>query len=322
MSPTNDYPKINITSKNVLAKRIASSTYPFNKALSDINYVIENFDKLWKDSAQSKPDKGKFVRSAYGNKLGKLLNQIDKRILAKYDFMFPPFVFGGVSKKNHILAGRYLVGTRRKRTLLALDITKFFEQISYERVYYFFHKKAGCSAKASRLLAKLCCVSEGPKNNPSGKLVLARGFATSQRLAVWCNLTTFIKANRLIHKRLKNHDPRLAVYVDDIGIMASRVPENAIEDLKLEVIELLQRSDKNQPLPVNNTKTKISGYLENQEHLGMRIRGKSLSFGKKTTHRRARLINQLKKEKDQDAKKRLVLRKRSYGVYSRQLKNS
>src|SRR3989344_812034 len=289
---TSRYPKLYIRSKNELAKHLSHSKFPKEEVLALINDVLNNFTRYWKDNEyQSEPEKEKYVRSAKRTPLGRLLDNINKAVLAPHDKMLPDFVFGGVKNMNHAKAAKYLLGKKRKRTSLKLDITRFFEQISEERVYHFFRDKCACSKKAAALLASFCCVPEGPKGNASERKTIARGFATSSRLAVWCNLDTFIKLDRLIKKRLKGNDPRVAIYVDDIGITASRVSKEEMGKLSLEVESLLLNTDRNQKLPINKRKTKISSHEEGIEHLGLRLYRNRLSIGAKTKSKIDRIRN-------------------------------
>ena len=208
--------------------------------------------------------------------------------------MVPDFIFGGLAGRNHIQAAYHLLGERRGRTLLKLDIRKFFEQIHQKRVFDFFHKKCGCSVGASRLLARLCCVPVGPKGSNSTEQTLARGFATSARLALWCNLDLFIRIEQKMKRKLHGYDPRIAIYVDDIGITASRVE---IEDMKKfsSVIEnLLVNFDSNQRLPINPRKKEILLAKTGMEHLGVRLGRNQLSIGKKTRSKRDRISDALK----------------------------
>ena len=279
----NRYPKLYIRSKNELAKHLSHSKFPKEEALALINDVIQNYDGYWKDNEyRSEPEKEKFVRSAKGTPLGRLLDNLNKTVLAPHDKMLPDFIFGGVKNMNHAKAAKYLLGRKRRRTSLKLDITRFFEQISEERVYHFFYDKCACSRKSARLLATFCCVPKGQKGSGSNQKTIARGFATSSRLAVWCNLDTFIKLNRLVQKRLKGKDARIAIYVDDIGITASRISKEEMKKLSIEIANLLMSADRNQKLPINERKTKISSHEEGIEHLGLRLYRNRLSIGAKT----------------------------------------
>ena len=158
------YPKLKIQSKNELAKHIDGARFPYEKALSLINNVQTNFDAYWKDHpTQSKPDKRKWVRNAAGTPLGRLLDLINVKVLTPADSLLPNFIFGGIGGLNHKAAVLHLLGNKRKRILLKLDITRFFEQIRYERVYHFFRDKCKCSDKGAKILADLCCVRHGSK---------------------------------------------------------------------------------------------------------------------------------------------------------------
>lgn len=96
------YPEINIRSKNELAKRLSTRHLSTEDALSLINDVLLNYDKYWSDhSGMSQPEKGKWVRNASGTNLGRLLKEIDARLLKVHDELLPDFIFGGVSGMNH-----------------------------------------------------------------------------------------------------------------------------------------------------------------------------------------------------------------------------
>ena len=304
----NRYPKIQIKSKNELAKHISHSRLPTKDALLLINDVILHFNEYWVDYlGMSQPDKDKWVRNASNTNLGKLLKYIDEKVLKPHDPMIPSFIFGGVSKLNHKSAVKHLLGNKRKRILLKLDVSRFFEQIHYERVYGFFLNKCGCSYKGAKLLANLCCVPFGAKSSPEDYKTIARGFSTSPRLAVWCNLDTFIKLEHLVKKELKGKDPRIAIYVDDIGITASNVTKEDMMHIYPKIKKILEDSDKNQKLPLNQKKTKIiyhsgetydiNGEYKGKwgfEHLGIQMNRSSLTLGTKTRWKLANLTHRFK----------------------------
>ena len=134
----NIYPQINLRSKNEIAKRISYKGFTRQEALDLINDVLSHKDNYWYDSKISQPDKGKFIRSCVGMPLGQLLKIIDRQILKPHDDKLPPFIFGGVSGLNHVLAAKNLIGVKKQRSIISADVSKFFEQISEERVFYFF----------------------------------------------------------------------------------------------------------------------------------------------------------------------------------------
>ncbi len=304
--PKKRYPKIQIRSKNELAKHLSGYRMSTEKATQLITDVCQSFDQYWLDyAALSQPDKGKWVRDASKTKLGKLLRQINNKVLKPHDRLLPGFIFGGISGFNHKTAVEHLLGRKKKRILLKLDITKFFEQIRYERIYNFFLNKCACSHNGAKLLAGLCCVPYGPKEKPADYKTIARGFSTSPRLAVWCNLDTFLKLERLVKKELKGKDPRIAIYVDDIGITASKATKEDMVRIYSK-IEAILKADKHQRLPLNENKTKIINYTgkaydiagrylgrETFEHLGLQMNRNSLTPGMKTKRKLADLKNKL-----------------------------
>src|SRR3989344_1859798 len=318
---TRRYPKLAIRTKHELAKRISGKQLSYSLALELIKDARTKFNEYWYDSKESKPGKNKFVRSAVGNSLGRLLALIDKKVLAPHDSLVPDFLFGGLSGKSHIQAAYHLLGQKRQRTILALDISSFFERIKKQRIFYFFYKKCECTVDVANLLADLCCVPSGPKGKGSSDIVLARGFATSPRLALWSNLDVFLRLKWKTYKKLRGHDPRIAIFVDDIGITASRISKDRMKELSNVAQSLLNNFDKNQPLPINPEKEKIKSYEEGMEHLGLRLGRNRLSLGGKTKAKKDKLYKQLEKSLPKSTRARLNKRKGSYKNYEKQVEN-
>jgi hypothetical protein len=237
-------------------------------------------------------------------------------VLAPYDHLVPDFIFGGLAGKNHIQAARYLLGEKRERTLLGLDISRFFEQVKEKRVFYFFYTRCGCSKKAANLLASLCCVPLGPKGSGETEKSLARGFATSTRLALWCNFDTFLRISWEAKNEFRGHDPRIAIYVDDIGITASRVDRKKVEALSLVIENILS----NAKLPINSKKKKIKSTFEGAEHLGIRLGRNKLTIGGKASAKLDNIRNRLKKPITKSEKTELLKKKKSYYVYKQQVR--
>jgi len=315
----NRYPDIKILSKHYLAKLIIGRKLPYDAALELINDSMKNFDKYWVDNLEmSNPDKEKWVRDASRSPLGILLKSIDRNVLKPHDNLLPDFIYGGVNGLDHKAAVKALLGVRRKRILLKLDISRFYEQMKDDRVFSLFYNKFGCSKKVSQIVAGLCCVNHGAKQNPDEYKTLARGFSTSSRLSVWCNLDTFLKIDRLVKKELRGKDPRIAIYVDDIGVTASKATVEEMVELYKKIKTILN-SDKYQKLPLNDTKTKIvlhsgdtydsDGVYQGKwsfEHLGSQMNRKSLTPGTKSRWKISDLSYKMKKTngKNKDIKKR------------------
>lgn len=317
------YPKIYIRSNNELAKHISHSGFPKTEAQALINDVVKNFDNYWKDNLrESEPEKDKYVRSAKRTPLGRLLDSINRMVLAPHDKMLPDFIFGGVNGLNHVKAAEHLLGNKRRRVALKMDIERFFDQISWDRVFHLFLTRFGCSKKTSKLFADLCCVPIGSKGAGGTRRTIARGFATSSRLAVWCNLDTFIRLDWLVKKRFKGRDARIVIYVDDIGVTAAQLTKKEMLAFSLEAKKLLENHDKNQPLPVNDTKTKITSHEEGMELLGLRLGRNNLSIGAKTKSKMDHTRNKIKKSENPQDKKDARGYLRSLYYYKRYVESS
>lgn len=267
-----NYPKIALRSERELVKRLsvmAKKTEPEIAKL--IKRCKSNKDNYWVDHKEcSEPEKGKYVRAAYDPLRG-FLKLIDSCIFAPHDKLLPPYIFG-VKKKSSLMAAKSLLGYRRKRSLLEGDLQLFFEQISQEKVFTFL-RKCQCSYNFSKLLSKIMCVPRGQKGMHSASLCLARGFPVSSRLAVWCNLPFFVKVHNLVQKNLKEYDPRVVFYVDDIGITAANLEDKRkLNQLYSEIRTLAEKHG----LILNEKKKGIFDHTEKQEILGIDIQGKKL----------------------------------------------
>lgn len=261
---------IKLESRNALANRLVNKQLSKEEARILIDTVVANYASLWRDNlAASKPDDGKWVRSAHGTDLGKLLRLIDRCVLAPLDPHLPNFVFGGRKGMSNITAALELLGYEKERSLLALDIKRFFESVEIKRVEGFY-RSMGCSPRFAESLSRFSCVPRGAKDKPEATYALARGFSTSTRLAVWSYITTFHKIHDLVMKRLKPYDPRIAIFIDDIGITASRVPKEVLLALADDIDAILNK-DSDGSVRLNQGKTKVFNYTDGIEHLGVAI---------------------------------------------------
>lgn len=310
----NRYPKIYIRSKTDLAKRIAGKDLNFAEALALVNRVRQNKDKLWRDNMKmSEPDEGKFVRDASRTELGKLLKLIDKKLLAPHDNNLPRFIWGGISGRSNVLAVRELLPLR-KRSLLKMDLKRFFEQITRKRVVSFFMNKAQCSKKSANFLADLVCVSKGAKLQPTGELVLARGFATSSRLAVWCCLNFFLRLNWMVLDKLAQFKPRVVIFVDDIGIGVSGIKHpQLLNRTAMAIRRLAEKGIDGQALKFNEKKTRIYSYLykTSMDYLGARLYKKTLGLTSKSRQRINILSKKIKDSSNSKNERRAFKQRRA-----------
>lgn len=258
------YPRMNLYSKNAVANAISGRGFSYDAALRLIDDCVANKDRYWRDNLkESKPESGKWVRDASRWPLGTLLKLLNERMLAPYDKLLPAYVYGGVTARSNKDAARALLGVKRKRIMLKMDMSRFYEHILDGGVVELFQSRFGCSKKVAELIAYLTCVEEGQKApGNSGRRILGRGFSTSGRIATWCNLDLFNQIFYLMKKYLDGCDPRMSIYMDDIGITASRVPPERMAVLYYEIVSLVEREKAN--LEINEEKTKIVDYLKRE----------------------------------------------------------
>lgn len=310
------YPKINIRSKNELAKRL-SFILPFEDALSLINDCLKNKDKYWHDNNKmSEPIKGKYVRAPSPKTLGSLLKLIDVSLLKPFDSFVAPYVYGGLKGRTNIQAAKKLINKKKNRYLLKVDLKTFFEQITQEQVEKLLSKRCGCSIKASKIISNLCCVPLGAKSKPQETSTVARGFATSSRLSMWCCYEFIVELNNFLCRELKNNDPRIVFYIDDIGIVASYVDEEFLEHLYIKIKKIAQKHG----LTLNDSKKSITPPTQPQVHLGVGLSKNKISISDKSRSKRDRLKSSLKGINTKEERKKIKIKIRGISNYESQIK--
>lgn len=289
---THRHPKLNLRTETDLLRFLnaAKSIKTKNKtlkrqvALKDLQYLRENSHIDWNDHpTESNPEKKKYVRSI---RPGSSLNITNRRLNAALkqtlDKNVPQIFYGSVSKKSHIQAASTLCNGK-DTTIISLDITRFFESISPDRVARFFCK-AGCSPDIAEVLVGITCVPLGPKNEPLSDCSLARGFPTSPRLALWATFEIFVKLNRVLQKSFSHLSPKIVVFVDDVGISVKNATVDDIEAVKEQAFVIIESDKKGISLEVHKKppKLKVRHISETAEHLGLVIGKKNLAPGFKT----------------------------------------
>jgi hypothetical protein len=318
MRNKNNYPAMNVDSMHELSRRLSGKGVSREKMLEIINHVNAHYYDLWHDNkSASNEAKGKFVRSASRNHLYFLLKRVNNKLLKPNDHLVPGFIFGGLSGRSAPMAAKNLVG-KKYRTLLATDISKFFESVTKPDLVKFF-LNSGCAMDVAHFLAKICCVPIGKKCIPRHKLkVLARGFSTSSRLAVWCKLSFFVQLRQLVFNKIDKYSPRLSIFVDDIGITASGITNNILESL-YEDMRNLAKANNLILHPFSSTKTRIMPWDRSNGAptiFGNVLAKKTIAVGSKWITKHAATKHQLKKAKETDAKTRKKLVQRRKGLMS------
>lgn len=253
-------PNLRLYTGKDLANEICDESLPFNKTSWLIKRCADNKDKYWHDvKFLSDPEKNKWVHSAKETPLGEFQARLNEKVLAPHDDIIPAYVYGGLGKRGIKQAANNLLGKRRERTMLKIDMSRFFEHVTRDDVIRCLKCSCGCTKRVATIIADLSCVPEGKKSRDNtNKLVLARGFAASSRLAIWCNLPVFRRIFNLVLRELKGHDPRISVYMDDICITASRVSPGKMRNLYKKIIEIVEAPGSN--LKLNKSKTQIVNY--------------------------------------------------------------
>lgn len=291
---THRHPKLNLRTEsdlllflNTAKSKDLNKTFKRKITLKDLRYLRDNSHLDWSDHpTESNPEKQKYVRSIRpGSNLNIANRRLDAAMRGALDKKVPQIFYGSVSEKSHIQAARILCNGRNS-TIISLDVTRFFESISQDRVARFFYK-AGCSREIAQMLAKLACVPLGPKDKPEPNYALARGFPTSPRLSLWATFEIFVKLNRVFQKKFAHLSPKIVVFVDDIGISVKGANEADIEAVKKLAFRIIGGDKRGVNLVVHKRppKLKVRHISRTAEHLGLVIGKKSLSPGFKTRHK-------------------------------------
>lgn len=293
---THKHPQLNLRTQNDLlrflnaAGEVKAGNQILRKKLTsaDLDHVTTNSALEWNDHESSDAVKGKYVRALVpGTKLNLANRRLNAALKRTLDKKAPDFFYGSVGgygpiKKGHVRAAARLCNGKNT-TIISLDVTKFFETISYDRVIRFFIK-AGCTHNVATELANLTCVPRGPKNNPEAGHSLARGFPTSPRLALWSTYEIFVKLNRVLQKKYKYLSPKIVVFVDDIGISIKNATDEDLTKIKKTAFEIIEGDKNGIALHVHRSapKLQIKHISDTAEHLGLVIGKSSVAPGIKT----------------------------------------
>lgn len=283
--------KVNIKSKNELAKHL-SVWNNYKEVLEKINMVLKDHSKYYFNHEHSKPSEGKFVRASkwHLRELNKLINE---RIFKGMDSYIPFFIFWWISKRSHIKAVKeHKIKEWWNRTYILLDLRRYFDQITMERVIWNLVSKLWCSKKWAYFIASLCCLPEGEKFDKEKQWLLARGFNTSSRISILASIEFFQRIHWFLQKKYWKLNPRVSVYVDDISISLDNTSDENIHNITNEIKKLADKYD----LELHPDKEEIFKDVDSVEILWIEFQNaQKMSIWKKTL---------LKKE---EAHKRLLL---------------
>lgn len=272
-------PKVYIRSKAELAKHL-STPKSYDSILDDINEALNNIQKLYFNHSNSTPNEWKFIRVAKWP-LKKVNNKINEFILKPIDRCLPFFIFWGVSGKNHIKAVKEHK-SKNKRAYIKLDLQRYFDQITQERVIWNLVSKLWCSPKWAYFIASMCCVPEWEKYSDDAKKLIARGFHTSSRLAILCSIEFFMRLNYFLQNKYSHLNPKVSVYVDDITIS---LDESNTEILQ-EILTWIKKLSEKYNLILNDDKEEIIEWTYSTEILWIKLENWKMKLWKKSLGRK------------------------------------
>ena len=117
-------------------------------------------------------------------------------------------------------------------------------------------------------------------------------------------MTAFHRINDLVMKKLKAYDPRMAVFIDDIGISASRVPEDLLRSLVKGIDDILSHESKG-AVRLNTAKTNVFNFKDGINHLGVTLNRNKLILPSDLQSKRDWLTYEYKATKSPIIKMRL-----------------
>lgn len=174
------------------------------------------------------------------------LKKCQKRIqVLLKDIEFDENIFSGISKKSYIDNGVYHIGCKQ---VVALDISKFFPNISREKVYNFFKNEMRNSSDVAKILTDICTINlesvedldksviEYIKENKIRyKNHVPTGSSISCILSYLANLKMF---NEIVDL-CKKYNCKVTIYVDDIVVSSEKEINKQLID---KIISIIRRN--------------------------------------------------------------------------------
>lgn len=229
-----------VQSKNHLAKLITGDGFYFDYQLKSINYLLSNIDSsYWNFTRLCDEKKWKYFR-VMREPLNRVNKAINEKIFKKYDKEIPAFIFWWIAEKSNVWAAYIHSEFNYNRSYLLLDFSTYFEQITLNDVVNSLQMLWIANEKSAKVIAELCCVVKWKKPQKEWDKVVARGFATSSRLAVYWSLKFFKNLDSLLKKELKWLNPRISIFVDDISISFDNSNREKIDNLKEKIFKLAE----------------------------------------------------------------------------------
>lgn len=192
----------------------------------------------------------------------KELKQVQKCIqkLLK-DIIFDENIFSGIPGKSYIDNGRYHLNCKY---IVAFDISKFFPNISREKVYNFFKKQMKNSSDVAKILTDICTIDIDKISNIDNNVIdymnenkirhkkhIPTGSPISCIMSYLANIEMF---NEIIDIAEKNKC-KVSIYVDDIVISSNN-------EIKKQLVEKIASIIRKNGYNIQKKKLKFYGINE------------------------------------------------------------
>lgn len=192
----------------------------------------------------------------------KELKSIQKRIqILLKDIKYDENIFSGIPGKSYIDNGLYHL---ESKYVVALDINKFFPNISREKVYKFFKNKLMNSSDVAEILTDLCTVKLEKISNldnnvldylKDNKIHQMKHIPTGSSISCIMSYLSNIDMFNEISNVAKISGCKVSIYVDDVVISSNKMINNEIIN---KIISIIKRNG------YNIQKKKLKKYYSNE----------------------------------------------------------
>ena len=192
----------------------------------------------------------------------KELKSIQKRIqILLKDIKYDENIFSGIPGKSYIDNGLYHL---ESKYVVALDINKFFPNISREKVYKFFKNKLMNSSDVAEILTDLCTVNLEKISNldnnvldylKDNKIHQMKHIPTGSSISCIMSYLSNIDMFNEISNVAKISGCKVSIYVDDVVISSNKMINNEIIN---KIISIIKRNG------YNIQKEKLKKYYSNE----------------------------------------------------------
>ena len=192
----------------------------------------------------------------------KELKSIQKRIqILLKDIKYDENIFSGIPGKSYIDNGLYHL---ESKYVVALDINKFFPNISREKVYKFFKNKLMNSSDVAEILTDLCTVNLEKISNldnnvldylKDNKIHQMKHIPTGSSISCIMSYLSNIDIFNEISNVAKISGCKVSIYVDDVVISSNKMINNEIIN---KIISIIKRNG------YNIQKKKLKKYYSNE----------------------------------------------------------